>query len=560
MIQGPFQHRSGRVIAVGRAVLSLFFLVAIWLDHSQPLLLAPETYALLAGYVVAAAAILLLTWNDWWRELRLAGPAHVLDLLVFLWINFATQGYASPFFTFFVFLVLSAAIRWGWRAAAVTSGVIILLYIGSAMTSAAWGTEAFDLRRFLLRSSYLVVMTSMVVLWLVSNRSGPAGEDPLAALVGGSREGRTPDMEPLLRLTAHRFEAPRALLVWSEEEEPWTYVSVLADGRFSETRVDPDRYQPVLAPEAGKGAILFDQRRGRVLSRGRGRRRLRKALEAPVHPALAAEHGLDQGLRLPIHSALASGELLVLDVPGLAPDDLERAEQAAAALGQALEHRALFDATEEAAAMRARLSLARDLHDSVVQFLAGLAFRLEGLRKGAGAGRDIGGEVDELQRALAGEQQDLRRFIAELRAPPGAARAPAELAQSLRELASRIASQWGVECRVITSAQRIEVPPPLERNVRQLVREAVANAVRHGRATAIETRLVREQGALRLEISDNGTGFPEAGEFGDSEMRDRRIGPVTLRERVHNLGGTLRLASSREGARISIALPLEEAA
>ena len=40
-----------------------------------------------------------------------------------------THGYTSPFFTFFMFLLLSAAIRWGWKATALTAVLVTLLYL-----------------------------------------------------------------------------------------------------------------------------------------------------------------------------------------------------------------------------------------------------------------------------------------------------------------------------------------------------------------------------------------------------------------------------------------------
>lgn len=556
MIESAFQHRSGRVIAFGRAALALFFLTALWLDHSQPTLAAPETYGLLALYVLASVALLLLTWDNWWLESKLAGPAHLVDMLVFLWLNYATQGYASPFFTFFAFLIFSASIRWGWRGTAATAAIIVILYISSAVTAASWGTQAFEWRRFVLRGSYLVALSAMIILWLVATRASSASAPALPALEPG-RE-RT-DMAPLLAMALARFGAPRALCVWSEREEPWTWVSRLDGSGFDETRLDPDRFEPPVSPEAGDSPFLFEQGPGRILARAGPRRRLARPLRDPVHPGLASEYEARRGLRIPLRSETVSGDLLVLDVPGLCSDDLDIAEVVAGQISAALKHGELFQATEEAAAMRARLSLARDLHDSVVQFLAGLTLRLEGVRKSAAAHRDVADDIEALQAELAREQQDLRRFIAELRATPaGLTRERVELAASLRELTGRIAAQWNVECRVTSAPDRIDVPLGLEQNVRQIVREAVANAVRHGGATDVETHLHCAAGSLHVEIGDNGTGFPVAGDFDDAALAEH--GPSSLCERVRNLGGRLDLTSSATGSRLTIILPCTEAA
>ena len=557
MLQEAFQHRSGRIIAFGRAVLALFFFAIIWLDRTEPHSAVAQTYGILAVYAGAALVLLLATWNHWWLEAKLALPFHAVDLAVFLWLNYATQGYASPFFTFFVFLLFSAAFRWDWRGTAATAAIVILLYVLAGITAASWGTEAFDWRRFALRSAYLIVLTSMTMLWIASTRQKrEAGVEHGA----GADDRRRPDFRPLLRQALDWFGATRAVALWSETEEPWTWLSSLDGERFEETRLEPDAYGPAVSRGAGDGPFLFDQLRGRILARAGAWRKLARVLRDPLDPRFAAETGLEQGLRVPIRSGPVEGDLFLAGVPGLCSDDIERAEQLAAEMAAALDHRELIQATEEAAGIRARLALARDLHDSVVQFLAGVAFRLEGVRKAAAAGgTDASAEVDALQAELVREQQDLRRLIAELReGRADGLRDRAELVGSLRELSGRISGQWGVACRVAASPGEIEVPIRLERNVRQIVREAVANAVRHGHATRIETRLSRSGGALEVEISDNGSGFPFEGELPPEEVAD--AGPSSLSERVENLGGRLRIASTPSGSRLRIKLPLEASA
>lgn len=50
--------------------------------------------------------------------------------------------------------------------------------------------------------------------------------------------------------------------------------------------------------------------------------------------------------------------------------------------------------------------------------------------------------------------------------------------------------------------------------------------------------------------------FPFQGTYELEELASRKIGPLALRERVASLGGTLRLASRREGTRLEIGLSL----
>ena len=124
-----FQHSSSRVIALGRLLLASLFLVAILVDVSQPARAPAVAYAILLSYLTFAAAVAYLTWNNWWLDAKSAGPVHATDILVFSALVALTRGYTSPAFTYFTFLLLSAAIRWGWREMALTAILLTLLYL-----------------------------------------------------------------------------------------------------------------------------------------------------------------------------------------------------------------------------------------------------------------------------------------------------------------------------------------------------------------------------------------------------------------------------------------------
>jgi len=85
-----FKLYSGRVIALGRLLLAMLFMAAIGIDISQPALAPLQTYALLVGYQLFAAIIVLLTWNNWWLDAKLAGPAHAVDVGLFTVLVYLT--------------------------------------------------------------------------------------------------------------------------------------------------------------------------------------------------------------------------------------------------------------------------------------------------------------------------------------------------------------------------------------------------------------------------------------------------------------------------------------
>jgi signal transduction histidine kinase len=80
----------------------------------------------------------------------------------------------------------------------------------------------------------------------------------------------------------------------------------------------------------------------------------------------------------------------------------------------------------------------------------------------------------------------------------------------------------------------------------QLVREAVANAVRHAKARSVRIQLTVDDNDLRLDISNDGKG----------SERLKEGSPWSLRERVDEANGTLMLATRKAGTSVSITLPL----
>ena len=175
------QLASGHVIALGRVLLASLFLIAVWMDHSETPDIPAAAYPILIGYLVLAVAIAATTWNNWWLDAHLSGPAHAIDIALFTAVVYLTQGDQSPFFTFFVFVLLSAAIRWGWRSTAQTAILLSLLYVLASLL-AAHGEE-FAWGRFTARTGHLIIL-SLILIWFGVNqwrvRLSGSAEDLLA--------------------------------------------------------------------------------------------------------------------------------------------------------------------------------------------------------------------------------------------------------------------------------------------------------------------------------------------------------------------------------------------
>ena len=124
---------------------------------------------------------------------------------------------------------------------------------------------------------------------------------------------------------------------------------------------------------------------------------------------------------------------------------------------------------------------------------------------------------------------------------------------SARALAERLSNQWSVDCRISAKDDEAAIPIRLHLDLQQMLREAVANAVRHGNADRIDVGLAVEEGRLELSVADNGRGFSngDGGTFAE---------PWSLKERVERANGTIRLVSAPGSTNVLISLPLAGAA
>jgi signal transduction histidine kinase len=251
-----------------------------------------------------------------------------------------------------------------------------------------------------------------------------------------------------------------------------------------------------------------------------------------------------------VHTGTHEGWLVLWDVADLSVDFLEVGTELGRAAGAVLDRESLLTAIEEGAAARARLSLARDVHDSVVQFLAGAAFRVEAMMRGSESGKQVESDLKELKRLLIEEQGEIRAFVSALRRDRELELA--EAIEELKALARRLGQQWAVDCRVRASDDDASIPIRLQLDLQQLLREAVANAVRHGGASRIDVDVGVQDDQLRLEVKDNGSGFLPSGAS--------PVEPWSLRERVDRANGSLSLFSEPGCTNVSITLPLAGAA
>ena len=521
-------------------MLAILFLLAVWLDHGETEQDMVGTYALLILYAAGAIGIAAATWRNWWLDARLAIPMHGVDMAVFTAIVFSTNGSTSPFFLFFVLPLLSAAIRWGWKETALTATSLIALYMTAGLLVA--GRGSFELERFVIRSGHLLIL-SLLLIWFGIHQRLSRIFLPTDDLEGPPGEHDNPLHRALSLVMKVCNAKGGALMISPAGEEPCDGFSCTASGprTFSLDR-------PIVRND-DFSSFLYDVGKDRAVTRLPEGRFHFVAASKLLDQAEAIEIGARRGLAAAVLTGTQQGWLLLWDVPDLSTDFIDFGRELGRAAGAILGRHALLQAIETGAAARTRLSLARDVHDSIVQFLAGAAFRVEAIKRAAKSGGGVGADLDELKRLLVEEQGEIRGFLLALRRDRELELGDA--VAELRALAERLSQQWSVNCSVTADGDRGSIPIRLQLDLQQMLREAVANAVRHGGADRVDVGLAVEDDRLQLRVADNGSGFAESGEVAE---------PWSLKERVERAHGSIRLVSEPGSTNILISLPLAGAA
>ena len=124
--------------------------------------------------MVAAAILVAATWSNWRLDHKLRLPAHLLDLAVFVALMLSSgTTIANPFFIFDVFLVLSAALRWGWKAALLTAAFVAIVFAVGTWAALSSGKLPGDkLSRAIVRGGHVLVLSFMISWFGVTQLSG----------------------------------------------------------------------------------------------------------------------------------------------------------------------------------------------------------------------------------------------------------------------------------------------------------------------------------------------------------------------------------------------------
>jgi signal transduction histidine kinase len=556
----PPRVRIEWLIASSRVVLAGGGLLAVAISPFGP----GDDWRLaytLGWYLIYSLCVLALVWTP----VRFA-PAwglalHLFDLSAFSLFTLFTGASSSPFFIYFTFLVICGTLRWDIRGAAWTAIASIVVSAATGLyTSQVLHLRPFATNAFVVRSVHLAV-TAALIAYLGAYHHRFQRE--IGRIISWPRRVPRRPRELVGEIIAECsevLEAPRVLIIWEEPDEgkinlawgsgsdvTWATEPEATYGSFVLSGLEQKTFQ---------AADVADER-GVVVhwSDGAFRRRVCR----PINPALQTRFGMHRVQSWSLDGELIRGRLFALDKQSMRLDDLIVGDVVARLTVSRLDSLYLLRRLGLTAALDERLRVARDIHDSLLQSTAGSALQLLAARRLLDRSPDEARRrLEEVQNQLENGELEMRSFIRRLRPVSShTEQSPsAGLAERLEELRRRVERQWEIKVKMTPPSAADTWRQALLEGVYRIVQEGVLNAARHADPSLISVDFAVDTGQVRLQISDDGRGFPFHGTFDLHTLNAMNQGPITLKERVAELQGRLLMRTSETGTELSIELPL----
>jgi signal transduction histidine kinase len=218
-----------------------------------------------------------------------------------------------------------------------------------------------------------------------------------------------------------------------------------------------------------------------------------------------------------------------------------------------LEERARRLSEEQAAAAtRERERIAREMHDILAHSMSLVVVQAEAgptvVRSDPDQAVRVFDTISETAREALGQ---LRRALGVLRADSAQARAPQPSLDGLASLLEGV-RRTGLAATLEQHGEPRPVPPDLAVTAYRIVQESLTNTLKHAHARTAWVRLDWADGALEVEVRDDGRGpTPNGATTG--------VGLVGMRERVAAAGGELAYGPGPDGVgfRVAARLPLQ---
>jgi signal transduction histidine kinase len=221
----------------------------------------------------------------------------------------------------------------------------------------------------------------------------------------------------------------------------------------------------------------------------------------------------------------------------------------------------LFNASQELRELSARIlqaqdderrRIAKELHDGAGQLLAAIGMEASNLASERDRLSARGaGSLSNIESLVAQMTKDIRT-MSHLLYPPLLDEVC--LQSALTEYVDGFAKRSGIQVSLDLPAGIERLDRDYELSLFRIVQECLTNIHRHSGSKTASIRIVRDDGALVLEVRDEGRGIP-AERLSEIQSRGSGVGIRGMRERTLQLSGTMSIESDGSGTRIHVVIP-----
>ncbi len=205
-----------------------------------------------------------------------------------------------------------------------------------------------------------------------------------------------------------------------------------------------------------------------------------------------------------------------------------------------------------AAVLTERNRMARELHDSLAQGLAGIALHTGALREGEpGLSEAAGRHLDTIARLVTSSLAEARGSVWDLH--PESLR-DHDLAAALQSMVQEVTGDTAVKAALEVHGSPRRLGRQTERNIFRIGQEALTNALKHAQSCQVEIVLSFEPDRVELRVRDHGRGFDPCAQ---ADRAKGGFGLTSMRERAEQIGGQVTISSrSGGGTEVVLDVPL----
>ena len=556
-------------MATARVIVALTSMVAVHVDPTDPAKYRHDAYLVLVFYTAWSAIIAAaLRWRP--AHTHFIRLIHLGDVVFPSMLCLYTDGADSPFFTLYLFSLLTAAFRWGlWETATTSLACVGVLGVESFLLirgPLAWRDLEYgelEVNKFIIRCVYLLLAGLMIGYLAESEKELRAENALITRMLSRVRVdyGLSASLSSVINGVADVFRGDRALMVARDINSGriffWQTQKDSLDGRAyvrEAPLAEAQRYLPSGAPAtfylAKPGTHIGQPHYVGLDNDGlRSRDDFSSSLTIPdgANAIMSLTYNFGQDW---------AGRILVFN-PQIGRDvasELRFAQTIVRQVGPALYSVYLLRRLRTRAGAIERARVARELHDGAIQSLIAVEMQVDVLRRqAAGDSARLSAELARVQHLLQQEVINLRELMQQMRPVD---MGPQQFLDYLADYVDRFRRDTGIHVRFVTDLQEVTLSPRVCRELARVVQEGLINIRKHSGARSALVRFAQENNHWMLMIDDDGKGFDFSGRHNMAELDNIRRGPATIKERVRSIGGELVIQSNPgEGSRLEITLP-----